>query len=66
VTVTCEDVQAWRDSQERLMLDHFRHLRDTDPDRLAMVAADIADDREVSEAVRERALGRIRQVLQER
>ena len=66
MTVTCDDVQEWRASQERLMLDHFRHLRDTDPDRLAMVAADITDDREVSEAVRERALGRIRQVMQER
>lgn len=65
MTATCDDVRAWRDSQERLMLDHFRHLRDTDPDRLAMVAADIADDREVSDVVRERALGRIRQVMQE-
>lgn len=65
MTVTCDDVRAWRDGQERLMLDHFRHLRDTDPDRLAMVAADITDDREVSEAVKGRALGRIRHVMQE-
>ena len=50
---------------EELVLDAFRRLRDTEPEKFALAPAVIAAADDVSDEAKARALDRLRQVAQE-